>query len=163
MKSKKGLYRIADNFFRFYFRYVFYYKDLILTDQKERALRILRDTESQFFSLTYEDLARSMANNFSQSRYFEIGRWWDRNTEIDLVGIDKEEKRILFGEVKWSGKAVGTDILRSLREKGNLSQWSNFEKIQYVIFSRSGFTEALMNEAKSDRSVILVHGSKRVV
>jgi hypothetical protein len=163
MKSKKGLYRIADNFFRFYFRYVFYYKDLILTDQKEMALKILRDTESQFFALTYEDLARSMANYFSQSRYFEIGRWWDRKTEIDLVGIDKEEKRILFGEVKWSGKAVGTDILRNLREKGNLSQWSNFEKIQYVIFSRSGFTEALMNEAKSDRSIILVHGTKRVV
>jgi len=163
LKSKKGLYRIVNNFFRFYFRYVFYYKDLILTDQKERLLSVLKETENRFFSLTYEDLARSVVTEITGSNYFEIGRWWDRNTEIDLVGMDREEKRILFGEVKWSERPVGTDVLRNLREKGNMPRWDGFEKKNYVIFSRSGFIEALIEQAKSDGSLILVHGNKRVV
>lgn len=163
LKSKKGLYRIADNFFRFYFRYVFYYKDLVLTDQKERLLSILKDTENQFFSLIYEDFAHSAIREITGSSYIEIGRWWDRNSEIDLVGMDREEKRILFGEVKWSGNPVGTDVLATLREKANLPQWDNFKKKEYAIFSRSGFTKAVIDEAKSDRSLILVSGNKRVV
>lgn len=162
LKSKKGLYRIADNFFRFYFRYVFYYKDLVLTDQKERLLSILKNTENQFFSLTYEDFARSAIREITGSNYIEIGRWWDRNSEIDLVGMDREERRILFGEVRWSGNPVGTDIFATLREKANLPQWDNFKKKEYAIFSRSGFTKAVIEEAKSDRSLILVSGDKRI-
>jgi AAA+ ATPase superfamily predicted ATPase len=44
-----------------------------------------------------------------------MGRWWDRNEEIDLVAIG--EDTILFGEVKWSRKPVGTDIYKALRTK----------------------------------------------
>jgi len=163
LKSKKGLYRIADNFFRFYFRYVFYYKDLILTDQRERLLSILKDTENQFFSLTYEDFARSAVMWISGTNYFEIGRWWDRNAEIDLVGMNREERRILLGEVKWSERPVGTDVLAALRKRGDLPRWDEFKEKEYAIFSRSGFTKALVDEAKSDRSLVLFHGEQRVV
>jgi len=99
----------------------------------------------------------------SGSNYFEIGRWWDRNAEIDLVGMNREEKRILLGEVKWSESPVGTDILAALRERGNLPRWDEFKEKEYAIFSRSGFTKALVDEAKSDRSLMLFHGDKRVV
>jgi hypothetical protein len=62
----------------------------------------------------------------------------------------------------WSGKPVGTDIFETLREKANLPQWDNFKKKEYAIFSRSGFTKAVIEEAKSDRSLILVSGDKRI-
>jgi len=65
--------------------------------------------------------------------------------------------------VKWSERPVGTDVLRNLREKGNMPRWDGFEKKNYVIFSRSGFIEALIEQAKSDGSLILAHGNKRVV
>jgi len=77
--------------------------------------------------------------------------------------MNREEKRILLGEVKWSERPVGTDILAALRERGNLPRWDEFKEKEYAIFSRSGFTKALVDEAKSDRSLMLFHGDKRVV
>ena len=62
---------------------------------------------------------------FSPGRIFPfsaVGRWWDRNEEIDLVGINKELDSILFGEVKWTEKLVGTDIYRKSKAESPKSR-----------------------------------------
>ena len=30
-----------------------------------------------------------------------FGRWWNKQEEIDVVGLDSNRNRIIFGEVKW--------------------------------------------------------------
>lgn len=161
-KSKKGLYRISDNYFRFFFRYVFYYKDLILMDQQERIIETLKDTESQFFSLTYEDLAKNLLNRISGDFYPEYERWWDRNSEIDLIGINREEKRAIFGEVKWTNKPAGVDVLNSLVTKTRTESWKEFEYHSYIIFSKAGFTSELLRISKDSPEILLVKGIERI-
>ena len=47
----------------------------------------------------------------------KIGRWWDKNKEIDVVAFNEEKDCILFVEVKWTSKPVGTEIYEALKEK----------------------------------------------
>ncbi|MEM3661074.1 MAG: DUF234 domain-containing protein [Thermoproteota archaeon] len=34
-------------------------------------------------------------------RLSNIGAWWDKDREIDIVAYDKEENNILFCETRW--------------------------------------------------------------
>lgn len=162
-KSKKGLYKICDNYFRFYFRYIFYYKDLLSLGQVERVMSLLRKTENHFFSFTYENLAQSLLNKMVEGYaiYPESGRWWDRNVEIDVIGINREENKIIFGEVKWTEKPVGSNILRALIEKSNKKIWEKFSDRSYILFSKSGFTKELIEMARRDKNIFLVHGAEQ--
>ena len=81
--------------------------------------------------------------------------WWQKNEEIDLVAVNKELDTILFAEVKWSRKRVGTDILQALKAKAKNVHWgTNNRNEYYCLFSKSGYTEALVREAE-DKGVYL--------
>jgi len=62
-----------------------------------------------------------------------LGRWWDRNEEIDIVGLNRERNRSLFGEVKWSKNLVGVDVLKSLQEKAKKVTWGNDKTIKLLV------------------------------
>lgn len=80
-----------------------------------------------------------------------IGRWWDPQDEIDVVGVNDEPNTILFGEVTWSAKPVGTDILRALRVKASRVPWGRQRRREmFVLFSRHGFTPELRRAARAD-------------
>ena len=59
-------------------------------------------------SKTYEELARESLLNTDTIPFpiKKLGRWWDKNDEIDIVGIG--ENKIIFGECKWSVKKSWT-------------------------------------------------------
>jgi hypothetical protein len=54
----------------------------------------------------------------------------------------------LVGECKWSVNLVGTNILEDLKRRTDtMTKESGIEHIQYTLFSRKGFTEALKEKA----------------
>lgn len=146
-KSKKGLYRIDDNFFRFWFSFVFPNKSFI----EERELDYLIENKMRprldnFTSQTFEDVCRSYVKKglLNDLKFNQVGRWWSKDSEIDLVGLNEDENMILFGEVKWSVNKVGIDILEDLRKKASHVDWGKKTRKEYFsIFSRSGFTQDL--------------------
>ena len=153
-KSKKGIYVMDDNFFRFWFSFVFPNKSFI----EERELDYLVEKKIKprldiFTSLTFEDVCRSFVKKgFLEGRRFQqVGRWWTKDAEIALVGLNEEENEILFGEVKWSVNQVGTDILAELKRKAPLVQWGREGRREsFALFSRSGFTEELVRVAEEE-------------
>ncbi|ASJ13531.1 hypothetical protein A3L14_06615 [Thermococcus thioreducens] len=54
--------------------------------------------------------------------FTKIGRWWNKNEEIDLLAINEREKKALFVEVKWKelGEREARGILRDLERKAEL-------------------------------------------
>lgn len=150
-KSKKGLYVMDDNFFRFWFSFVFPNKSFI----EERELDYLVEKKIKprldiFTSLTFEDVCRSyVKKGFLEARRFQqVGRWWSKDAEVDLVGLNEEENEILFGEVKWSVNPVGIDILVELKRAAAQVQWgAEGRRESFALFSRSGFTEELLRVA----------------
>jgi len=74
------------------------------------------------------------------------------NEEIDLVAVNDDEKKILFGEAKWSKKPVGIDIYDNLMRKSRLVDWNKEERAEYFcLFSKSGFTDNLLKRAKKEK------------
>lgn len=103
-----------------------------------------------------EFVARQARKGKLQFTLEKIGAWWDRKNEIDVVGISRAERSILFGECKWSTRPVGINIYVDLREKSKIilqtEEWSD---IYYVLFSKKGFTDAMRSMAM-DEEVTLV-------
>ncbi|NTU42711.1 MAG: ATP-binding protein [Nitrospirales bacterium] len=153
LKSKKGLYRITDEFFLFWFRFIFPRRgELEMGLTKEVLEQIKRDLP-QHLGAIYEKVAIETVRQ-NRERFFPfqaVGRWWEQNEEIDLVAFNKDQDSILFGEVKWSEKQVGTNIYEELKEKARKVQWgSKTRKEHYCLFSKKGFTSGMMQLARKE-------------
>jgi len=108
----------------------------------------------------YEEICKELIRNMIPS--MRIGRWWNNNTEIDIVGINDQDKEILFGEVKWSNKQVGTDIYLDLKSKADGIIWQDENRTErYCLCSKSGFTKDMIRLAKVE-NVMLIEGNKLV-
>ena len=162
-KSRRGLYKISDNFFVFWFQYIFPYKSYLEMDNYNYVL------EKMFSSLKYDDNINSGFKSITAQVYervaiellvtwqnkifaFErVGRYWDSDLEIDVVGFSTSEKKIIFGECKWSEKPVGTNIYEELKKKAAEVDWNKDDRKEYyILFSKSGFTEEMVKIAKID-------------
>jgi AAA+ ATPase superfamily predicted ATPase len=148
-KSKKGLYFIKDNFFRFWFSYVLPYKSQLEIGNTSFVLSKIRESFSGFVSKTYEDLA--VLHILKNYNLLKCGRWWSKDVEIDALGIASDY--IVVAECKYSNKKVGVDILKGLKEKAKKID-TKLPVKHYFLFSKSGFTKEL--EELNDKEVVLV-------
>ncbi|HFD40853.1 MAG TPA: ATP-binding protein [Anaerolineae bacterium] len=152
-KSRKGLYRISDPYFRFWFRFVHPQRSAL---EEGRAQAVLEQqilpVLDHFTSLTFEEICRQhvwrMALPFVPQR---VGAWWDRHTEIDVAAVGKAEDALLVGECKWSARPVGANILDDLKRKAaRLLGQGTWSQVIYALFSRSGFTPAMKALAEAE-------------
>jgi len=161
-KSRKGLYKITDNYFRFWFQYVFPFKSDL---EIERHAEVLKTFNNSFFfleSLVYENVCKDILWG-CQDKLFtfdRVGRWWNNNAEIDIVAFNSNTKDILFGECKWSRKTIGINIYEALKEKSTHVEWNEKgRKDHFILFSKSGFTPDMKKLAKKE-NIYLVHKDK---
>jgi hypothetical protein len=157
-RSRQGLYRLADPFFRFWFRFVY----------PSRAALEAGDAELVWSRKVEPHLAQHVAGAFEEAcrehllllnregrlsaTYDRIGGWWRGPNEVDLVGI-ADDGEVLLAECKWSTKPVGTDVLDALKEKLKHVLADVDRKttgIRFALFSRSGFTAALRRRARGE-------------
>lgn len=158
-KSKRGLYTIADNFFKFWFRFVFLNKSLLEEGETDLVLKKTKAELPGFLAAAYEEvLPQVLRQSPTRLRFPHAGRWWLGNEEIDLVALDPERRAILFGEAKWSTRPVGTDVFEALVTKSERVDWRKGERRdRFALFSRSGFTPAMTRLAR-EGGVFLFHG-----
>lgn len=162
-KSKKGLYKIKDNYILFWFKYIYPNASLIESGQKEIVMeQIRKNLVVNHVAHIYEDICLERLREINGSSqlgfvYNRAGRWWDNKNEIDIVALNSEENAILFGECKYRQKKMDVDVLRELIEKSQTVPWKKDErKEKYVLFSISGYTEELQKEAERLGNVILM-------
>lgn len=162
-KSRLGLYRLHDRFFAFWFKYVLPNRGRLEIGNEDYVLKQIEDTLDQHVSESYEEISREIFLDMARREKIPVtsmGRWWWKNEEIDLVAVDEESRTIWFGECKWSGRKVGTDVYQDLRRKSELVEWhAGRRNERFILFSRSGFTPAMLDLAKREK-VILVEGER---
>ncbi len=155
LKSKKGLYRITDEFFQFWFKFVFPNRARLEMGEVEPVWGAVARELPQHLGSVYERVAQETLMR-SSSLFFPvkaIGRWWDRNEEIDVVALG--DNSILFAEAKWSKNPVGVDVYESLQAKAAKVIWGATTRREcFCLFSRSGFTKAMLERARRE-SVLL--------
>lgn len=162
--SKRGLYRLSDQYFIFWFNYVFPYKSELEMGKTELVFQKLKQTFNTLVADNYERIAIEILRE-QPTRVFpflKIGRWWEKNEEIDIVATNDEENKILFCEVKWSNKQVGTNIFDDLKRKAKNVKWGKEgRKEYYILFSKSGFTNDMLKLAKQEH-VYLVNKNELI-
>ena len=161
-KSKRGLYRIKDNFMLFWFRFVYPNMGLIESGNEQAAMnRIRANLVDNHISYIYEDVCKEKMWQLAAAGQWDflfdkVGRWWNGNTEIDLIALDSQGANIIFGECKYWEGPVGVNVLNSLMEKAKEVEWKrNGRKEYFVLFSISGFTEELEKLAASRKDILL--------
>lgn len=162
-KSKKGLYRIKDNYLRFWFAFVYPNMSFIESGHSRIVMnKIRKGLVSNHIAFVYEDVCREKmwelnACDTWSFNFTKLGRYWDAKTEIDIVALDPDGKNLILGECKYWQEPVGINILRELENKTESVAWEkNDRKVWYVLFSAGGFTDELREHCKTREDVLLV-------
>ena len=155
---QRGLYRLSDNYFRFWYKFVFPNRSDLESNNAafvwENDIKIHLN---EFISETYEKicidyLRKQNVNGNLPFRFKKIGRWWDKNTEIDIVATG-DKNRCIVGECKWRNEKISVAVLTVLEAKATALK----SQIQgYYLFSKSGFTQSLIAVAAERAEVHLV-------
>ena len=155
-KSKRGLYKIKDNYLRFWFAFVYPNMSFIESGHGRIVMdKIRKGLVRNHIAFVYEDVcAERMWEMNAQSVwpfYFsKLGRYWDSKEEIDIVAIDPDGKNLILGECKYWQEPVGISVLRSLEAKAEMVSWEKGKrKTWLVLFSVNGFTEELRTVAET--------------
>jgi hypothetical protein len=163
-KSKKSNYSLSDNFLRFYFSYVFPNASLV----ESRAFTVLFEKNKELlirliaksYEETTAELVREAIHTQALPPFYRLGRWWNKNTEIDLVCLNDENNSILFVETKWNTKLLRTDVLDNLQQKSQQVVWGKpGRKEYYALVSKGGFSDELRERAKAE-GVVLIQKDK---
>lgn len=158
-KSKKGLYKIKDNFMAFWFQFVFPNLSYIESGHWESAMKKIRaNLVDSHIAYVYEDICLEKMWSLSADdtwdfNFDKAGRWWSGDTEIDIVAIDSSGNDIIFGECKYWNKVVGIAVLNELERKADKVDWKKVERRNhFILFSIGGFSDELkkLTEARED-------------
>ena len=170
-KSRKGLYFIADNFIRFWFKYVYPYKGELELDNMQIVLEEMKkDFETKFVAFAYEDICKDIFANLCKRGVVDfvpsrIGAYWlndyTGDTEIDVMAVDNQNKRIFAGECKYHRNPVDAPVYYALKEKvlnaGEIRKSYPGYDVIYGIFSKSGFTQRMLDAARETSNLVLVN------
>ena len=150
--GKKTIYLLADNFFRFWYRFVPGNASAI---DSGRIAKTYPHAVKQYFpdymGLIFERMCRDYLLAYAENlpiELNEVGQWWGtdsktkKQVQIDIVGTPVQGKEYMIGSCKYRNERIGLDELERLRDYASVfGKGSNYH---YYIFSKGGFTEGLL-------------------
>ena len=169
--TKRGLYKLTDNFFRFWYAFVFTnYSELEAGDVDGVYKYSVEPSLHEFAAAVFEDICREYVRELQKAyalpfRYSKIGRWWGKTTvrnkdsarqaesEIDILATSKDMSKYLVGECKFKNQPFRYSEL--LDTKAKLISQQERAEFYYYLFSESGFDEKIIEAASSDSRITL--------
>lgn len=168
----RGIYKLTDNFFRFWYAFVFgNYSELENGDVEGVYEYEVKPNLEYFASPIFESVCKQFVElkQIRQElpfRYTKIGRWMGQTTvrdkdnklrttetEIDIMAISSAAEKYLIGECKF--KKSPFDFGEYLDTVAKLSNEKQKAEFYYALFSRSGFEDNLIVEAKNNTHLTL--------
>ena len=162
--GKRPIYRLSDNLFRFWFRFVSPHVSTIERGMPGRAWRAIEGALPEYMGPVFEDICaqwlwRQMARGALPAEFDSLGRWWGNDpqlkqeAEIDLVAVDGASVA-LAGECKWRNEDFPLTELEKLRHRAGLI--GDASDIQLYGFSKGGFTKPCQEAAARGANIHLV-------
>lgn len=148
-RTRRTLYRITDDMFRFWYAFVGPNVDYIERGYEDQAWKLIEKGLPRFLGAAFEKLSlnylwENMLNQKIVPVPFQrLGTWWGtdnqqrREVEIDLLGYSSDKQIGFFGECKWRNEFVSRDVLERLVHHSNLFPYL---KKEYYLFAKKGFT-----------------------
>lgn len=146
-------YRLADNFFQFWFRFVEPNQGHIEFGDRERVVDAIMAGLTDYMGPPFEAMCRDWVRVASAAgaipaRVGKVGIWWTADHELDVVGLDDSERVALVGEAKWHNHEFDwQDLERFLAHARALGDRLAPGAL-HVLFSKSGFDDRVQKWAK---------------
>ncbi len=161
--SRKSIYRIEDNMFRFWYRFVPENNSIIARGASELAYKRIEPHLSDYMGKVFEDICKQylwklLLEGECPVEFREVGRWWGndpttrRQTEIDIMG-EQDRDTALFGECKWTNEKIDVGVLEKLAGRSKLF---HYHKVYFYLFAKNGFTKGCIDLADKMGNVLLV-------
>lgn len=150
--TRVSRYLLADNYLRFYFRFVRPNLGIIAQELYTEVEQRISDQLRAFIGMTaFEDICRAWLLLQAQQGKLpfsveQVGSHWDKQVQVDAVAISWRAQSILLGEAKWQANVVGLDVVRELVEEkqpkvlASLPDNGEDWKVHLICFARTGFT-----------------------
>lgn len=162
--GRKAIWRITDNLFRFWYRFVRPRQPLVErgygTSVAERIVTLLPDYLGPVFEDVCRDwLWRQLAAGALPFAFTDVGGWWGNDpaarsqAEIDIVAVD-DNQVVLLGECKWRNEQTGADQLEKLARRAHLAGGTPTTPLW--LFSRAEFTSGCKEAASAAAQVRLI-------
>ena len=161
--SRKSVYSIEDNMFRFWYRFVLEKNSLLARGAGDLVYKRIEPKLSDYMGKVFEDICKQylwkqLLNGKCPVEFTSLGRWWGNDpiekcqAEIDIMG-EQDKDAALFAECKWTNEKVDLSVLETLAKRCRLFSHKN---IHLYLFSKSGFTKGCIDEATRMGNVTLV-------
>ena len=145
--SKKSLYRIADPFLYFHYKFVPANKSFIELGRTELINNLLDQRLPELTGYWWERLCRDAVtgNTIGGITYSEARRWWGqvlvdgeyREVELDVVAESLDKKHILIGECKWTSGENGRLLTNELKNIAPYLPFFKDKKLEIVLFTKN--------------------------
>ncbi len=160
--TRKTIYSIEDNMFRFWYRFVPENTSIISRGAADLAYSRIAPEIPSYMGSVFEDICKQylwklLLEGKCAVNFTELGRWWGANPktktqeEIDIMGTDKDTA--LFAECKWTNEKVDLQVLETLVERSTLF---NYKKTHFYLFAKTGFIKGCIERANKMGNVTLV-------
>ena len=143
-RRRWSLYHLRDPFLRFWFRFVEPARGFLeIGAEQQTVLERIRREWPQFVAPVWERIAREHLYLVGAQRGLpftldEVGSWWSQGTQIDIVGVNRAQRRVVIGEARWRREPFGESDLKALMARAN--RWSGGDpswEITYAVFARN--------------------------
>ena len=156
-KKKRGRYLFKDNYFHFWYRYIHPLQSVLELGNIKLAKDDIQKGLPSFIGIKVEEILREFLIEYNgdsikglKLNFREIGAWWtqkesassERAEEIDIVALGDDY--VLLGEIEWSNKPSGKELLFSLLRKSKYFPVRIPQK--FFLFSKMGFTKECLEE-----------------
>ena len=161
--SKKSIYTISDNMFRFWYRFVFPNISIISRGAVDLAYKNIEPHLSDYMGKVFEEICaqylwRQLLVGKCSATFTSLGRWWGNNPsqkcqeEIDIMG-EQDSDTALFCECKWTNSKLDQGVLETLIKRSELFSYNTKH---YYLFAKSGFTTSCKKSATKLENIYLV-------
>jgi len=156
MSSKRGRYRLSTPLFRFWFRFVYGRQDSLRMLGEDAYEEVVAPEFADYVSPLFERLCQRKLPDLIDRRFLDVGQWWHKEDEIDVLGLSKDG--LVAGECKYTSSPASEGVLHDLERTAKAVRWSEEpadSETLYVLFSRSGYTDDLKRRSESRSDVRL--------
>ena len=161
--SRKSVYSIEDNMFRFWYRFIPENNSIIARGAADLAYKRIEPFMSDYMGKVFEDICKQylwklLLTGKCPVEFSSLGRWWGNDpveksqAEIDIIA-EQDKNAALFGECKWTNEKVDLGVLETLVKRSELF---SYKKMHYYLFAKSGFTKGCIDKANEMGNVTLV-------
>lgn len=146
--SRRGVYAVADPYFRFWFRFI---EPNLATIDRGFGTRLIDETIlpqlDAHVGHVFEEIARTYVSRLVRDGALEardVGSWWSTSGdhEIDVVGVGPRAVPSFIGSVKWRAAPLGREVYRNLA--GHAAALGVGEELPWLLIGRGGVEPSLL-------------------